>query len=231
MRSFILRTLVLGVAAISAVLIAAPDKVAAQTVVFAPYGAHRGRIVIGPYRQKIWWGNGLTPYGAATIQHAFTVGGDVLTNENFLDAFTNLIREREAREATARELNECTKTLERARQTREALERELVSAKARTPAPAVADRDPALGRLGQEDAKAVEDYLKDFEKIAAKIDAVNQGPEVVKREGEELINRGDQLRNRLSERKKALEEVDRIVEQGNTALKSLLDSLDPPDGN
>jgi chaperonin cofactor prefoldin len=53
----------------------------------------------------------------------------------------------------------------------------------------------------------------------------------VKREGEELINRGDQLRNRLSERKKALEEVDRIVEQGNTALKSLLDSLDPPDGN
>ena len=44
---------------------------------FAPYGAHRGRIHIGPRHARIRWGGGVTPYGAAVLMHGFDVAGSV----------------------------------------------------------------------------------------------------------------------------------------------------------
>ncbi len=46
---------------------------------FAPYGAHRGRIHIGPRHARIRWGGGITQYGAAVLIHGFDVAGTVLT--------------------------------------------------------------------------------------------------------------------------------------------------------
>lgn len=44
---------------------------------FVPYGAHRGRIHIGPRHARIRWGGGLTSYGASVLIHGFDVAGSV----------------------------------------------------------------------------------------------------------------------------------------------------------
>ncbi|HUE72727.1 MAG TPA: hypothetical protein VMP01_17710 [Pirellulaceae bacterium] len=66
------------------ILVAAVVVAAAMNVVtsaadpyFVPYGAHRGRIHIGPRHARIRWGGGLTPYGAAVLMHGFDVAGSV----------------------------------------------------------------------------------------------------------------------------------------------------------
>jgi hypothetical protein len=69
----ILRTLV------AAVLITAAMNAGASAAdpYFAPYGAHRGRIHIGPRHARIRWGGGVTSYGAAVLMHGFDVAGSV----------------------------------------------------------------------------------------------------------------------------------------------------------
>lgn len=64
---------------VAAVLIATVMNAAASAAdpYFVPYGAHRGRIHIGPRHARIRWGGGLTPYGAAVLMHGFDVAGSV----------------------------------------------------------------------------------------------------------------------------------------------------------
>jgi hypothetical protein len=44
---------------------------------FVPYGAHRGRIHIGPRHARIRWGGGLTQYGAAVLIQGIDTFGKV----------------------------------------------------------------------------------------------------------------------------------------------------------
>jgi hypothetical protein len=58
-------------------VIALTSAASAADPYFAPYGAHRGRIHIGPRHARIRWGGGITPYGAAVLMHGFDVAGSV----------------------------------------------------------------------------------------------------------------------------------------------------------
>lgn len=64
--------------------LAQPQPAAGQNpfYYYPAYGAQRGKIVYRDgllvNRQKIRWGNGLTPYGAAVLMHGFDVAGTVI---------------------------------------------------------------------------------------------------------------------------------------------------------
>ncbi len=74
---------ILGMAMAAGLVFTATDApVGAADPYFVPYGAHRGRIHIGPRHTRIRWGGGVTPYGAAVLIHGFDVAGAVITGSS-----------------------------------------------------------------------------------------------------------------------------------------------------
>jgi hypothetical protein len=200
------------------------EKATAQ-VVFAPYGAHRGRIVIRPWVQKIWWGNGLTPYGAATIQHTVTAAENVITNENVQETLSNLIsRELDRREAQQRSLNDCQGMLDQARSNRDALARLVGSpdASKKTSSRDVKESEstqpPSV--FSAKDAQAYNDYANQFAAIEKSVGTLAE-------QTQKAIDDGAALRKRIEVIQQEVATKDEQIEEANDRLRELLDGLAP----
>jgi len=233
MTTTVLRIIiVIVIAAASAVL--CPAERAFGQVVFAPYGAHRGRIVIRPWVQKIWWGNGLTPYGAATIQHTVTAAENVITNENVQDTLSNLIsRELDRREARSRSMDDCGKTLSDAQSNREALERLLGSTGERKVSSRDVEKKETTSRdveegetpkpgnvMSAEDTQKYADYYRQVAEIS-------KGVQTLAEQTQSAIDDGEAFRARIKVIQDEVDKADKSVEELNQRLRELLDGLAP----
>jgi hypothetical protein len=174
---------------------------------FAPYGAHRGRIHIGPRHARIRWGGGVTPYGAAVLMHGFDVAGSVgrvaLGGSASADDGSSVGSE------SAAESNEadCQEQLRRTRELLEETKKACCLKKGGEVAP------EASAEPGAEPAMPPDDYSR---------------IEKVKRDVADTLPLIAALQEDAAERKKATEDFEKVLARNRQAFEAFMNAYQSP---
>lgn len=179
----------------------------ASAQVFMPYGAQRGRIVIRPWVHKVWWGNGLTPYGAATIQYGFGTLESIATNPNVLSTVGALAG---AGREPPPQVN-----LQEFQQLKDRVARleEQMQARAAAKEGPPSGTPPVLALEGAAYFKLYSEVIQDAKALKAKAQAAK--------------NDGASTQAKIKDMQAQLEQAHKTIDEGNKLLQSLIDGLDP----